>query len=141
MNLRDMKQNLRVQNLYMLRLAVLDCWEQNLANSKLCLPINKLNYFWSVLLVLRSLTLRVKFRRQMPIEGYVADFGSLEAKVIVELDGSQHLDMQRADASRTHAIEAAGFVVLRFWNSDVNENIEGVLTEIAVAIRHRLPDR
>jgi very-short-patch-repair endonuclease len=85
--------------------------------------------------------LGVKFRRQMPIEGYVADFGSLEAKVIVELDGSQHLDMQRADASRTRAIEAAGFVVLRFWNNDVNDNIDGVLTEIAAAIRHRLPDR
>lgn len=85
--------------------------------------------------------LGVKFRRQMPIEGYVADFGSLEAKVIVELDGSQHLDMQRADAGRTHAIEAAGFVVLRFWNNDVNDNIDGVLTEIAAAIRHRLPDR
>ncbi len=72
-----------------------------------------------------------KFRRQMPIDRYFADFACLEARLIVELDGSQHMEAQAAyDAERTRALEAAGWFVMRFWNNDVIENIEGVAEAI-----------
>ena len=71
-----------------------------------------------------------KFRFQMPVGGHVADFGCYEAKLIIELDGSQHADQVEADAARTRSLEQAGYIVLRFWNSDVNENLEGVLESI-----------
>lgn len=66
----------------------------------------------------------------MPVGGHVADFGCYEAKLIVELDGSQHADQMAADAARTRSLEQAGYIVLRFWNSDVNDNIDGVLERI-----------
>ena len=68
-----------------------------------------------------------KFRRQHPFREYVLDFVCLEAKVVIELDGSQHFDTQSHDAVRTSQLEAAGFQVLRFWNNEVLSNIEGVL--------------
>ena len=62
----------------------------------------------------------LKFRRQVPIETYVADFVCVDARLIVELDGSQHgeADGEARDAERTKALEAAGFHVIRFWNDD-----------------------
>jgi very-short-patch-repair endonuclease len=75
-----------------------------------------------------------KFRRQMPIGSQVADFASLEGKLVVELDGCQHT--AEADAARTAAIEAAGFLVLRFWNDDVLTNAEGVMEVIARTLGH-----
>ncbi|GAO38987.1 hypothetical protein SCH01S_23_00290 [Sphingomonas changbaiensis NBRC 104936] len=71
-----------------------------------------------------------KFRFQMPVGGHVADFGCFEAKLIVELDGSQHAEQLEVDAARTRSLEQAGYAVLRFWNSDVNENLDGVLERI-----------
>ena len=71
-----------------------------------------------------------KFRRQHPFRGYVLDFVCLEAKVVIELDGSQHFDAQTHDAARTAVLEAAGFQLLRFWNNEVLSNIEGVLEVI-----------
>jgi len=71
-----------------------------------------------------------KFRRQHPFREYVLDFVCLEAKVVIELDGSQHFDVQSHDAVRTSKLEAAGFQVLRFWNNEVLGNIEGVLEVI-----------
>ena len=82
---------------------------------------------------LRNGQLGVKFRRQSPILGYVADFLSNDAKLIVELDGSQHMDSV-SDARRTKVLEQAGFRVLRFWNNEVIENLDGVLQTIADAI-------
>ena len=73
----------------------------------------------------------LKFKRQVPIGDYVADFVCPDAKLIVELDGGHHAEQAQADAERTHNLEAAGFLVLRFWNSDVMARVEHVLAEIA----------
>lgn len=71
-----------------------------------------------------------KFRRQVPIEGFVVDFACKDSRVIIELDGGQHSQQARYDAGRTRTLEAAGFLILRFWNSHVLENLDGVLETI-----------
>ena len=76
-----------------------------------------------------------KFRHQLPLLGYVADFASLVAKLIIELDGGQHAEQVEADERRTRALATAGFLVLRFWNSDVFTNLETVLKTIHAALR------
>lgn len=71
-----------------------------------------------------------KFRRQVPIGGYIVDFACLEIRLIIELDGGQH-DAQRAyDERRTQTLEGQGFTVLRFWNHQVLTETEAVLEEI-----------
>jgi very-short-patch-repair endonuclease len=72
----------------------------------------------------------LKFRRQMPIRGFIADFACVEARLVVEVDGGQHAEMVEADRLRSDAIESAGFLVIRFWNTDVIKNIDGVVREI-----------
>ncbi len=72
----------------------------------------------------------LKFRRQMPIGPYVADFICLEQRVIVELDGGQHAEQADSDAQRTAWLNGQGFKVLRFWNNEVLENLAGVLEVI-----------
>jgi very-short-patch-repair endonuclease len=81
------------------------------------------------------------FRRQVPIEGYVADFICHAAKLVVELDGGQHFSEQaeKADATRSAVIEAKGFTVLRFTNHDVMKKRAGVLETIAAAVAERAP--
>ena len=74
--------------------------------------------------------LDLKFRRQEPIGNYIVDFVCYENKLIVELDGGQHNEFSEKDIPRTKALEKEGFIVLRFWNSDVINNIEGILTII-----------
>lgn len=71
-----------------------------------------------------------KFRRQVPILNYIADFISTDARLIVELDGGQHTERTMEDEVRTRELEAAGYVVLRFWNGEVWENLDGVLETI-----------
>lgn len=71
-----------------------------------------------------------KFRRQVPIGPYYADFLSFSAKLVIEIDGGQHGEAQDYDARRTAFIEAQGYRVIRFWNNDVLENIEGVIAVI-----------
>ncbi|MFO1173096.1 MAG: DUF559 domain-containing protein [Hyphomicrobiaceae bacterium] len=73
----------------------------------------------------------LKFRRQVPIGRYIADFVCHDAKLIVEVDGSQHDDVVAADAERTRALEAAGYLVVRCWNNDVMAQIEAVVAMIA----------
>ena len=72
----------------------------------------------------------MKFRRQVPIDNYIADFVCFEKRLVIELDGGQHSDNIEYDEYRTKIIEQQGFIVLRFWNNDVMNNIEGVLSEI-----------
>ena len=69
-----------------------------------------------------------KFRRQQPLGPYIADFVCFARKLVIELDGSQHGSeaAQVYDAKRTAFLEGQGFRVLRFWNHDINENLEGV---------------
>jgi putative DNA methylase len=77
-----------------------------------------------------------KFRRQHPIDRFVLDFYCPAARLAVELDGSQHNTEQgrAADAERTAWLNARGIRVLRFWNSEVFSNLEGVLTAIWEAL-------
>ncbi|UNK49502.1 endonuclease domain-containing protein [Lysobacter sp. S4-A87] len=84
-----------------------------------------------------------KFRRQHPFGGFILDFACLERKLVIELDGGQHADQAAYDLDRTQRLERAGFVVLRFWNNEVFENIEGLVEVILDALRrletHPLP--
>ena len=72
----------------------------------------------------------LKFRRQVPLFGFYADFYCESANIVVELDGGQHASQTEWDANRTKVMQEAGIHVLRFWNNEVLENIEGVLAEI-----------
>lgn len=74
-----------------------------------------------------------KFRRQQRLEPYVVDFVCFETRLIVEADGSQHLDSEY-DSRRDAWLTAQGFRILRFWNNDVLTNPEGVLTVILAAL-------
>ena len=76
--------------------------------------------------------LGLKFRRQMPVAGHVADFACEAARLVVEADGGQHSGSED-DAIRTAAIEAAGYRVLRFWNHEVLAETDAVLAAIADA--------
>lgn len=76
----------------------------------------------------------MKFRRQEPILEYTADFVAHEKRLIIELDGGHHADQVEIDERRTRRLEQAGFQVLRFWNSDVLLNVEGVLETIRLAV-------
>ena len=71
-----------------------------------------------------------KFRRQMPIGPYIADFVCLEARLILELDGGQHMEQKQYDMARTQWLQSQGFEVLRFWNHEVLEDWETVEEEI-----------
>jgi very-short-patch-repair endonuclease len=75
-----------------------------------------------------------KFRRQFPIEPYIADFACLELKLIIELDGGQHANQINYDDQRSLFLEQRGFKVIRFWNNDVIENPVGVLEVIRLAV-------
>ena len=83
----------------------------------------------------------LRFRRQYPIGPYFADFVCLPARLIVELDGGQHAEGSSLahDRKRTTWLEGQHFRVLRFWNLDVFENIDGVMDRIADAVRVPLP--
>ena len=74
--------------------------------------------------------LGAKFRRQYALGQYIPDFCSPKAKLIIELDGSQHLEQEEYDAERTAFFESKGYRVLRFWNNDVLKDIESVLNVI-----------
>ena len=65
--------------------------------------------------------LAYRFRRQVPFDRYIADFASHPLKLVIEVDGSQHLDNPR-DAVRTRFLESRGYRVVRFWNRDVLMN-------------------
>jgi very-short-patch-repair endonuclease len=80
-----------------------------------------------------------KFRRQAWIASYIVDFVCIEAKLIVEADGSQHGENVDYDLRRDKALGSEGFKVLRFWNNDVTGNIEGVLTALRSALLERVP--
>ena len=81
--------------------------------------------------------MRYKFRRQLPIGKYIADFVCLKCMLIIEVDGGQHLQEQRYDAVRTHYLESQGFRVLRFWNNDVLGNLEAVLYALTLSLSRR----
>ena len=71
----------------------------------------------------------MKFTRQFPIGDFIVDFACRSLRLAIELDGGQHAE-NPADDNRTRIIEAHGYRVIRFWNNDVLQNIDGVLTVI-----------
>ena len=81
-----------------------------------------------------------KFRRQRPMGKYVCDFVCLEAGVIVELDGSQHLTDAGYDANRDEYLRAHGYRVLRFWNGLVFSEREAVVETIYHALHRQEMD-
>ena len=73
--------------------------------------------------------LRPKFTRQLAIGPYIADFACRQARMVVELDGSQHAD-SKSDRLRDEALRQEGWTVLRIWNNELDENPEGVFQAI-----------
>lgn len=72
----------------------------------------------------------IKFRRQQTIGSYIADFVSMEHKLIIELDGGQHAEQIVYDNARTEFLNSQGYRVVRFWNNEVLQNTEAVLEQI-----------
>lgn len=79
-----------------------------------------------------------KFKRQLVIDHYIADFACPRERLIIELDGSQHADSQR-DLKRDTYLQSQGFRTLRIWNNELFNNEEGVLTSILHALQAPLP--
>lgn len=81
-----------------------------------------------------------KFSRQMPIGPFICDFLCRELSLVIEVDGGQHCD-SASDEARTEYLERAGFRVVRYWNNDVRDNLEGVLESLRSTIKqaHPLP--
>jgi very-short-patch-repair endonuclease len=83
--------------------------------------------------ILRNHNLKnAKFRRQYKIGNYVVDFYCLAARLIIELDGGHHSEKEnrRNDKVRQEFLERQGFIVLRFWNNDIDNNLQGVVEAI-----------
>nr|WP_237164909.1 DUF559 domain-containing protein [Paraurantiacibacter namhicola] len=76
----------------------------------------------------------VKFRRQKVIGRYIVDFAANDPKLVVEVDGDTHAGQHNYDGRRTESLEAQGYTVIRFTNSDVMGNMHGVLTRLADVI-------
>ena len=78
-----------------------------------------------------------KFRRQFPIGQYIVDFVCLSQKLIIELDGSQHMNNAVYDIRRTQFLESYGYKVVRFWNNDVLANADSVLDALTLTLSQR----
>jgi very-short-patch-repair endonuclease len=76
----------------------------------------------------------VHFRRQHAIAKYIVDFCAPRQKLIIELDGSQHLDCEEQDQERTSFLNAKGYRVIRFWNDEVANDLDGVIIAIQQAL-------
>ncbi len=74
----------------------------------------------------------IKFRIQEPIGNYIVDFVSFEKKLIIEIDGGQHNTSKNIeyDTKRTEYLKEMGFDIIGFWNKDIRNNVEGVITHI-----------
>jgi very-short-patch-repair endonuclease len=84
---------------------------------------------------LRELKGPNRFRRQHPIGRYIVDFACPAARLAIEIDGGQHAVMREADDTRSSEIADHGYRVIRFWNGDVMENLDGVLQIICEQLR------
>ncbi|WP_377287975.1 endonuclease domain-containing protein [Rhizobium sp. SG2393] len=92
--------------------------------------------FWNAVRAHRLMGLG--FRRQMPISGYIVDFACPTHRLIVEIDGSQHADAEAIrDRVRDARLQAAGWIVLRFWNDDVLRHLDDVCMHIIRTIDAR----
>jgi len=78
----------------------------------------------------------VSFRRQHAIGNFIVDFVSIKKKLIIELDGSQHINQAEYDAERSKYFESLGYKVIRFWNNQVESDINEVIRAIEVALNN-----
>jgi very-short-patch-repair endonuclease len=76
----------------------------------------------------------LRFRRQMPVGNYIVDFCCLKSKLIIEVDGGQHAARQQYDLARTRFLESRGFRVLRLWDNEVLNNLDGAVEFIIEAL-------
>ena len=79
---------------------------------------------------LKNEQLGYKFRRQHSFGTYIADFYCREKSLIIEIDGSQHMEHEEYDSERTSFLKSQGLQVVRFWNNEINTNLDGVVTRI-----------
>lgn len=76
----------------------------------------------------------LKFKRQKPIGRYIVDFVCMEQRLIIEIDGGQHADQVGYDQHRDDWLRSQGYTVLRFWNNEVAQQLEGVLERMRLTI-------
>ncbi len=88
---------------------------------------------------LRNNQLGHKFKRQYSVGPYVLDFYCPIQKLAIELDGSQHLENKEYDAERTEYLSVFNIKVVRFWNNEINTNLEGVLLKIQTELQKPSP--
>ena len=81
--------------------------------------------------------LGLKFKRQKPIGHYIVDFVCVERRLIIEVDGGQHSEQVHYDQHRDVWLRSQGYTVLRFWNNDVMQQLEGVLEQIRCTLGSR----
>jgi len=74
--------------------------------------------------------LGVRFNRQFPVGPYICDFVSRGHRLVIEIDGATHAEAQADDAQRTAFLKSQGWRVVRFWNGDVMNNLDGVVLEL-----------
>ena len=79
----------------------------------------------------------VRFNRQFPVGQFICDFVSREKRLVIEIDGGHHATNVEYDSRRTQFLNSQGYVVLRFWNNDVIDNLDGVLMMIGEALDNR----
>jgi very-short-patch-repair endonuclease len=91
----------------------------------------------AMLRLLRGSFPEARFRFQVPLRMFTADFASHRARLVIEIDGGQH--RPERDLGRTRLIEAEGYRVIRFWNNEVLGNPEGVWIIVDAALRDRHP--
>lgn len=82
----------------------------------------------------RANRLGFKFKRQVPIGSYIVDFVCIEKRLIIELDGGQHMENKIYDTNRSDWLIVHGYRVLRFWNNDVFQKTSSVLEVITSAL-------
>jgi len=79
----------------------------------------------------------VRFNRQFPIGAFICDFVSREHRLIIELDGGQHAGNREYDERRTRFLTTQGYLVIRFWNNEVLDKMDGVLMRIRQTLDNR----
>lgn len=90
---------------------------------------------------IRNDQLGITFRRQHAVGNYIPDFCCPKAKLIIELDGSQHLEQEEYDAERTKYLDSLGYRVIRFWNKDLVKDIDNVIRVILYALEIDSPPK
>ncbi len=80
-----------------------------------------------------------KFRRQQPIGNYIVDFVCMEKRLVIEVDGGHHLEQEAYDSERDAWLKKQGFSVVRFWDNQVLQEIDGVREIIMSALDEHLP--